>query len=297
MRVDPNRYIEIDSSIQQSEQQLQTAMSQLSSGKRVGKPSDDPLAFAHNVLSVAESVKVDTYTRNADAVLSQSQMADSALSSVVTSLTQAISIGTQAGGNTTAEERGSLAEQVEGLRSEVLSQANLTSNGAALFAGTSNVTTPFVEDPTSATGVVYQGNSGTNYTQVGDTLSVSVNQPGDSIFLSSSGNVLGALQQMISAISGGGSTAIAGANSALTSAINHVSSIRATYGATVNELSSQHAFLSQETVSLTSQQTSLMDVDTATAATNLTQAETQNSAILAAAAKILPQSLLQYLHG
>ncbi len=297
MRVDPDRYSEINSSIQQSEQQLQNAMSQLSSGKRVAKPSDDPLAFAQNVRSTAASASVDTFTRSADAVLSQTQMADAALSSVVTSLTQAIGIGTQAGDATSAAERDSLAQQVEGLRSEVLSQANLTSNGAALFAGTSNVKTPFVEDPTSSTGVVYQGNSGINQAQVGNTLSVSVNQPGDSVFMSSTGNVMGALQQMISAISSGSSSELAGADSALTTAINHVSSIRAAYGTTVNELNAQNTFLSQESVSLTTQQASLMDIDTAAAATNLSQAETQNSAVLAAAAKILPQSLLQYLHG
>ena len=297
MRVNPDRYTEINAAIQQSEQGLQTAMNQLSSGKRVAKPSDDPLAFSRNVQSLAESAKVDTFTRNADAVLAQAQMADSALSSVVTSLTQAISVGTQAGGNTTAAERESLAQQVVGLRSAVLAQANTNSNGVALFGGTAGVSTPFVEDPTSPAGVTYQGNSGTNQAQVGDTLSVAVNRPGDAIFMGSSGNVMGALQDMISAITTGSSGDIAHASAGLTAAINQVSSIRATYGSTVDELNSQTAFLSQETVALTTQQTALMDVDTATAATNLAQAETQNSAVLAAAAKILPQSLLQYLHG
>ncbi len=297
MRVDPNRYDSINTAIQQSEQQLQTAMNQLSSGRRVTLPSDDPQAFAENVQNQATAANVDTFTRNADAVLSQAQMADSALSSVTTALTQAISLGTEAGNGVSSSQRASLAEQVEAIRSQVIAQANASSNGQALFAGTSGVTTPFVEDSSSATGVTYQGNSEANQAQVGDALSVAVGLPGDDVFMNSSGNVLGSLQQMITAIQSGDPTQLAAANASVTAAIGHISEVRGTYGANVDELDAQKSYLSQETVTLTSQQTSLVDVDTATAATNLSQAETQNSAVLAAAAKVLPQSLLQYLQG
>jgi flagellin-like hook-associated protein FlgL len=48
-------------------------------------------------------------------------------------------------------------------------------------------------------------------------------------------------------------------------------------------------------VTLASQATSLVDVNEAAAATNLSQAETDNDAALAAAAKVLPNTLLNYL--
>ena len=298
MRVDPSLYPTINAAIQQSDQQLQTAMNQLSSGKSVSVPSDDPLAFAQDVKSVASSALVDTYTQNAESVLSQAQMADSALSSVVTSLTQAISLGTEGGGSTTTStERAGLAQQVQGLLADVVSQANLTGNGMPLFAGASNTATPFVADASSPDGYSYQGSSNSNQAQVGQGLSVTVSVPGDSIFLNSEGNVLGSLQQMVSALQSGSSTDLADANAAVSAAIAQVGQARAIYGSTEDQLNAQNNFLSQETISLTSQQTSLVDVDTATAATNLTQAQTANSAVLAAAAKILPQSLLQYLQN
>lgn len=298
MRVDPNLYTNINGAIAQSEQQLQTAMNQLSSGKRVALPSDDPLAFAQNVESLASSARVDTYTKNSDSVLSQAQMADSALSSVITSLRQAVSLGTEGGGSTvTSDERASLVDAAQGILSDVVSQANLTSNGGALFAGTAITSTPFVADSTSPTGYTYQGNSDTNQAQVGDGLQVTVNVAGDSIFTSADGSVLGSLQQMISALQTGSSTDLANANAAITAAIAHVGKVRGVYGSTVDQLNAQNSFLSQETLSLTSQQTSLTDVDTATAVTNLTQAQAQNTAVLAMAAKVLPQSLLQYLQN
>jgi flagellin-like hook-associated protein FlgL len=60
-------------------------------------------------------------------------------------------------------------------------------------------------------------------------------------------------------------------------------------------MNSQETYLQQETVSLSSQQTSLVGVNLTQAATELTQAETANSAALAAAAKVLPMTLISYL--
>jgi flagellar hook-associated protein 3 FlgL len=67
------------------------------------------------------------------------------------------------------------------------------------------------------------------------------------------------------------------------------------YGNAESQLNSQETYLQQEKVTLTSQQNSLIGVDEAQAATMLSQAETDNSAALAAAAKVLPNSLLNYL--
>ncbi len=296
MRVDPNLYQSVDAAMQQSEQSLQTASQQLSSGKRVSLPSDDPLAFATDVQSLAASANVDRYTKNADAVLSQAQMADSALSNVVTTLTQAVSLGTEgANDSVTSDQRAVLAEQVQALLSNVLMQANLTSNGVPIFGGTAVRATPFVADATAANGVSYQGNSDTNQTQVGSDLQVPVNLPGDTIFTSSAGSVFGSLQQMLGALQSGSTSAIGTATTAVSAAIAHVGQVRVFYGNTVQQLNAQTDYLSQETVSLTSQQTALTGIDFATAATNLTQAETANSAVLAMAAKILPVSLLNYL--
>jgi hypothetical protein len=60
-------------------------------------------------------------------------------------------------------------------------------------------------------------------------------------------------------------------------------------------LNSQETFLQQDTVTLTSQASSLIGVNESVAATTLSEAETDNSAALAAVAKVLPNSLLNYL--
>jgi flagellar hook-associated protein 3 FlgL len=296
MRVDPNLSSLLNAGIQATEQALNTAVQQLASGQRVGVPSDDPSASAANVQSLAESANVDRYTRNSDSVLSQAQMADSALSNVVSQLNQAISLGTQgADGSMTAENRAAIATQLQSVLSQVVSEANTTLNGVSLFAGTAAAQPAFASDSTSPVGYTYQGNSGVNTAAIGDSLQVNVNVPGDQIFTNPNGNVLGSLSQLISALGSGTTTDIGDAVTAVRGALANVSQQRVLYAGVTNQINAQESYLSQETISLASQQQSLTGVDISTAVSNLTQAQIAHSTILAAAAKVLPTSLLDYL--
>lgn len=296
MRVDPNLSSLMNAGIQGTEQALNTAVQQLASGQRVGIPSDDPAAAAANLQSVAQSANVDRYTKNGDAVLSQAQMADSALSNVVSQLNQAITLGTQgADGSMTSENRASIASQVQSILSEVVGQANTTFNGVSLFSGTTAVVPAFVADSTSPSGYTYQGNSGVNTANVGNDLQVNVNVPGDQIFTNTNGNVLGSLSGLISALGTGTTSDIGNAVTAVKAALTNVSQQRVLYAGVVNQINGQENYLSQETISLTAQQQSLTGIDMSVAVSNLTQAQIAHSTILAAAAKVLPTSLLDYL--
>jgi flagellar hook-associated protein 3 FlgL len=296
MRVDPNLSSLLNVGIQGTEQALNTAVQQLATGQRVALPSDDPAAAAANLQSLAESANVDRYTKNGDTILSQVQMADSALSNVVSELNQAITLGTQgADGSMTSQNRAAIATQVQSVLSEVVSQANTTLNGVSLFAGTSGAATAFVPDSTSLTGYSYQGNGGVNTAAVGDNLQLDINVPGDQVFTNANGNVLGSLSQLISALGTGTTGDIGAAVTAVRSALSNVSQQRVLYAGVVNQINAQEGYLSQETVSLTSQQQSLTGVDITEAISNLTQAQIAHSTLLAATAKVLPTSLLDYL--
>ena len=281
--------------IQQSEQALSTALQQLSTGKRVNQISDDPAAYANNIKSLAASANVDRYTSNITTLLPMLQTADSALSTVVTSMNKAITLGTEgANGGLTDANRQAIASQVQSILDGVVSQANTSIQGVYVFAGTATSQAPFTADSTSATGYTYNGNSNVNQVKVGDSTSVSVGVPGNTIFTSGA-DVLGSLSKLVTALQSGTATDIANATTGITTALNYVDQQRIPLDNSISTLNSQETYLSQETVTLTSQQTSLVGIDTATAATNLAQVQAQNSAMLAAAAKVMPQTLLDYL--
>jgi flagellar hook-associated protein 3 FlgL len=295
MRIDPNVVPTILADLQQSQVSLDTALQEVSTGKSVSVPSDNPAAAADMVQNTIETGDVDQYTQNVSGALSTVQSASSVLSNVVTSLTQAVSLGTEgANGTNSTANLQALATEVEGILSSVVSAANTTVSGTYLFGGTSTAT-PYTADSTSPSGYTYNGNSETNSVAVGDNVSVQVNVPGSQIFSNSSNNVLGSLSSLATALKSGNSSDIATATNSVDSALNFVGQQQALYGNSESQLNSQETSLQQDTVTLSTQENNLIGVDEATAATDLSQAETDNSAALAAAAKVLPNSLLNYL--
>jgi len=296
MRVNPNLAPDILSGIWRTEAQEQSALLEMSTGKRVNTPSDDPLASAEMVRNQDETTRTDQYLQNIDTLTTQVQNADTALSSVVQVLNQAITLGLQgATGTVSTSQMQQIALSVQGIQTQVLQSANTSVSGFYLFGGTASTTAPYELDPTSASGVKYNGNDSTNMVSIADGMNVQVNVPGDQLFQNSGGNVFGSLQQLITALQAGDKTATATATTQLQSALASLSGQREFYGSTLNQLTSTQTFLQQEKVSLASQQNSLVGADMATAATSLTQAQTAYNAVLAAAAKILPTSLLDYL--
>ena len=296
MRVNPNMVPNILADMQQSQSAVNTALQQVASGKRVTVPSDDPAASADMVQNTVETANVDQYTKNVSSMLSMVQTADSTLGNVVTSLTQAVTLGTEgANGTNNSSNLQSIATQVQGIIKSVVAQANTSYQGTYLFGGTETTTAPYTASSSSSSGYTYNGNSSVNSVAVGDDLNVDVNVPGDQIFSNSSADVLGSLSTLVTALQSGDSTAIGNATTAVNAALSNVSQQRVLYGNAETQLNSQETYLQKETVNLTSQQSSLVDVDEAQAATELSQAETANSAAAAAAAKVLPVTLLNYL--
>ncbi len=296
MRVSPDLEPDVLAGIDQSEASLQAALQQVSTGQRVNLPSDDPAAAAAEVQNIAESNAVDQYTANANAALGATQTADSVLTSVVSLLTKAVSVGTEgATGTETFANRQALGTEVQAILTNVVAEANTTYQGVPVFAGTATPSAVFVADSTSLNGYTYLGNSDVNQVGVGDGLSVQTNVPGDQLFTNANGSVLGSLSALAGALNSGSSSDISNAVAGVTGALNYLSAQHVTYGNSIDQLQSQETFLSQEKVTLSNQSNSLVGVDAATAAENLAEAQAQNSAVLAAAAKVLPVTLLDYL--
>jgi flagellar hook-associated protein 3 FlgL len=295
MRVGQNYYAEVIDAINNTQAREQTALTQLSTGKRVNMPSDNPTASALLIGNHVQQADVDRYEQNINSLQSMMQSADSALSSVVTSLNQAITYGTQgANGTLSAAQVTTLATSVSAIRDQIVSLANTSVQGVYLFGGSVTGTAPFTLDTTTHT-VTYQGNNDTNSVPIGDGDQIQSNVPGNQIFTGTNGNVMQSLTDLANALQAHSSTDINSAVNELQAAVSNISNQRASYGNAMNRLTAQTTSLQSTTVELKSQETSLVGVDMATAATNLSQAQTALQATLEAAAKTMPMSLLNYL--
>jgi flagellar hook-associated protein 3 FlgL len=280
--------------VAQDRQQVNTDLEQITTGQSVNSLSDNPLATAALVLNRSEASSVDQFTRSISSIQGSLETADSALNSVVSSLTQAISLGTEgANGTLTAGERQTLAAQVNDLQQEILGLANTTYRGDYVFAGTAVTAQPYVADQSSSSGVSYQGNGSANDVQVGEAQFIPANLPGSTIFNGSGADVFQALHDLASALQNNGD--VAGATTEVENALNNVDLQRTFYGATLDRLNNTSYTLSQEQINLSQQQNNLVGADLPTAASNLAQAETTLNAALAAFGQISQNNLFDYL--
>ena len=296
MRVNPNYTPTILTDLWQQQAQEQNAIQELATGRRVNVPSDDPAAAAADVQNQALQSQVDQYLNNTNGLEGMLQTADSTLSSVVTALNQAISLGVQgSNGGLSSANLQEIAQQVQGIQTQVVQFANASYQGTYMFAGTANQSPPFTLDATQPSGVRYNGNTGVNDVEIAQGRSIQTNLPGSQIFQGAGGDVMGSLQQLVTALQSGNTTSIGAATTQVGTALNYVSQQRVFYGSAVSQLNANESFLQQEQVSLQTQETGLVGADMATAATDLSRSQTAQNATLAALAQIIPQSLLNYL--
>jgi flagellar hook-associated protein 3 FlgL len=283
-------------SLNATQEQEQTDLLQLSTGKSVNRPSDNPAAAALEVQNLASTADATQYQQNIGSTQTMLQSAESALGSVVTSLNSVISQGVEAAnGTTTAAQRTQMASTVSGILNQVISLANTSVQGVYLFGGTASSAPPFHLNSDPTTGVTYNGNSGTNTVPIGNNQNVQSNVPGDQIFTSSNGNVMQALTDMINALQSGSASGIESATTEVQNALSTVSQQQEFYSSTNNQLDATTTYLQNETVTLQTQQNNLVGANMAAAASGLTQAQTTEQATLEALAKVIPMSLLNYL--
>ena len=162
---------------------------QLSTGLRVSNPSDDPIAASRAVVlsqSQAKSSQYATARSFADQSLS---MEENALSSVTSSIQEAqtmIVYGST--GTLSDDDRGSIATKLEGIRAQLLTQANSRDgNGRYIFAGYKTDVAPF-EDTGTAAGVTYVGGDQPITQKVDDGRTMAVSSTGTSVFMSITSN-------------------------------------------------------------------------------------------------------------
>src|SRR5580658_2008979 len=92
MRVDPTYIKNLVGSLDQTQASEQQLSSELSSGVSIASLSQNPLGAGENVLLLNQIQQDDSFTESSNMVTGQLQVADSALGSVVSDLTQAISL-------------------------------------------------------------------------------------------------------------------------------------------------------------------------------------------------------------
>jgi flagellar hook-associated protein 3 FlgL len=173
--------VNVDALNQQQTKLLYTQQ-QLSTGRRILTPADDPYAAAR-ALEVGQTDAINTQYGNNLTVAQQSlSLSESTLQSVTTLLQNAKTTMVQAGNAILSNsDRLAIATELQGDLDQLVSLANATDGtGNYLYSGFQGKTQPFVN---TASGVQYIGDGGQRLVQVSPTRQIPSSDPGSDIFM------------------------------------------------------------------------------------------------------------------
>ena len=205
------------SGIQKRTSDMLRTQQQLSTGKRIMTPSDDPVGSAR-ALQISQAININSSqaTTRTDAK-GNLGLVDNQLSSVTDLLTRIKELAVQAGDAALSDQdKKSISTELRARYTELMGLANSTDGvGKYLFSGYQDNTRPF--GGSIENGVQYVGDSGIRQLQVSSSRQLGISAPGDDIFLKiRNGN--GTFQTGIQSTKTANSVTVVSSSAAVTSA-------------------------------------------------------------------------------
>ncbi|CAN5250133.1 flagellin [soil metagenome] len=255
---------------------LQTAMERLSSGKRINSAKDDAAGLAIATKMTSEIRGLGAAMRNANDGISVTQTAEGAMGEVANILQRMRELAVQSSSGTVSDtDRAGIQKEVAQLKSQIGDISSRTSfNGIALLNGSASLTS-------GGTGTAITIQTGTNS---GETVDVDITAVDTT--------TLG-----IDSLDVSTQTGASGALATLDTAINTISSARATLGGIQNRLEATVNTLSSTATNLTEARSRIEDADFSTESTAMAKNQilSQASTAMLAQANQSQQGVLSLL--
>jgi len=267
------------SALQSEQTKLQQ---QISTGKRITSPSDDPVASARALeLTHAQSMNAKFADTRQTAQIKLNSL-ESNLTGVTNLLVSTQSTLVSAGnGSYSNLERGYIATELKGSLEALIGLANSQdASGNYLYAGFQASTKPFVA---TATGATYNGDSNQQLLQVDSQRQIEVSVSGDNIFKADGNDVFSTFSDLVTLLNtpitdaasqAAFSSGLASAMDKLQNAVDSVLNVRASIGAKLNEIDAMDISGADRDLQYSKTLSDLQDTDYASALSDLAKQQT-----------------------
>lgn len=157
-----NSYDNTIANLQSRQNKLSSLQEQMTSGKKITTPSDDPTGAAQAERALNRLARIATDQRALESQRNAIAQAEGTLADVTESLQRIRDLAVSAANGTySAAERKTIAQEITGLRERVLNLANsLDANGQPLFAALGSALKPFA-GPSVSPDYAFNGLAGT----------------------------------------------------------------------------------------------------------------------------------------
>ena len=272
---------------------MERIQQQLTTGKRLSRPSDDPPAVGRALAYRGSVAAGDQYLRTMDQSLAWLNSSDTTLDSIGQLMHRARELAVQGANDTAAaSQRDALAQEVDEILEQMIVFGNASLRGQRLFAGLATDADPFAPVGSPIASVTWSGDSGDMLREFDVGTTMAINVTGDRFMP----EIFDALIDLRDDLLAGSTTEVGGADlQALDDAFDGLLSVRAEVGARMNRLESARERQELLQVRVTELLSSVEDVDMVEAISQAALQETVYRAALQAGAKSLQESLLDYL--
>ncbi|UCV04548.1 flagellar hook-associated protein FlgL [Dechloromonas denitrificans] len=234
---------------------------QMSTGRRILSPADDPIG-ASEALLVSQSQGVNQqFLDNQATARSQLNYVETTLGSVTDNMLSIVELASDAGNTTySAAQRSMVAEELKQRMSSLVGLANTRDGtGLYIFSGYQSTTEPFQINTAAAAGVAhslgantyvnYSGDAGKTELQVSASKTMATSESGLDAFVQvkdaqgvvTTKSIFDGVQNMVEILDGTRPYTTADYTQALkdiNTSLNHVATVRASVGARLNALDS-----------------------------------------------------------
>lgn len=275
--------------LQANLQRMSTLMERASGQRAILRPSDDPVGTGDSLRLRSEQRAAEQHARNTQDGLGWLTVADSAIRTSVDLLVRARDLALQgATGTASQQARDALAEEIDGIRDALLTEANASYNGRSVFAGTSDAGVAFSEDGT------FQGVPGSSVVRrIGPDEQLRVDVDGAAVFGSGAGSVFAVLETLAADLRAGAdmSGSITAISERREEVLGHLSQVGVRY----NRLEAAKVATEQRLGRIEAGIVEVEDVDLARMIIDLKSQEVAYQSALGVTARVLQNSLMDFI--
>lgn len=284
--------------LQRSNKAMEKYQEQASSGKKINRPSDNPITAVHGMFYRSSLNEVEQFKRNAEDGHSWMNSTDEALNEV-NSVLQRVRELTIKGLNETNDSSAlyAIGEEIDQLKEHLGEIANTQIAGKYIFAGTDVKTPPYRTDP-AVPGSPKEfrcTNEEMLELQVGQTNYVQINTNGTNVFNNDgSGGIFKVLSDIASDFKSSNKSTTDHLGK-LDNQMDNLLKERSELGARVNRMELSMSRIDGMEISTTSLLSKEEDVDIAKVIIDLKAQENVQRAALSVGARIIQTSLVDFL--
>jgi len=269
--------------------------SDLSSGRKVRLPSQEPVSFQRARITQENIRKEEQFQNNIDSGLRQGRLVQDTLDKMIDGLVEIKSLTVNGASDSYGpKNRESMADQIEGIKVTLANSLNLSYGDRYLFAGTNSDLQPFEVD--EATGnVTNNSNANGPIIKAGDGVNIEFSVTGTELANTPAGDIFTVLNDLEAAFRANDQETINDYLGNMDDVIEHVTDLTSKLGNNINRMEYMYEQYESSKITQNADVSKLVDTDFAEAFSEMQRNQVAYESAMAVHTTMFQNTLLDYL--